>query len=247
MKLCVYALTGSAARLSARGASGERLRLVRDGSIAAVVGELSRTPPPSPESLRRYDRTMRVLAAALPAVLPARFGACFDDLDEVKFVLRTRRPSLSRALAHVRNRVQMTVRVIDRSTSPAGAPRGAEARVARPLPRPKAAAAIRDVRAEAWEGGGPPGQTGTAYLRARAERAARDREVPGFEPVRAAVRRWVRDERIDRRTQVTTVYHLVPRSSADVYRRAIDRAAAEAGLQLVVTGPWPAYAFAENW
>jgi hypothetical protein len=225
--LCVYALTGSAARVSSAGVSGERLRLVREGSIAAVVGELPRIPRPSPESLRRYDQTMRALTGALPAVLPARFGACFDDPDELRFVLRSRRLSLTRALAHVRNRVQMTVRVIARPAPPSGGRQGPT------------------LRREARDAGGRAGQSGAAYLRARAERVADERDVPGFEPVRVAVQRWVRDERIDKRAQVTTVYHLVPRSSASAYRRAVDRAAAAAGLRIVVSGPWPAYAFAE--
>jgi hypothetical protein len=57
----------------------------------------------------------------------------------------------------------------------------------------------------------------------------------------------VRDERIEKRERVATVYHLVPRASAASYRRAIERAAADASLTLVVSGPWPAYAFVDGW
>src|SRR5688572_31862586 len=217
--LCVYALTGSAARVSAVGLSGERLRLVREGSIAAVVGELARAPRPSHESLRHYDRTMRAISAVLPAVLPARFGACFDDLDELRFILRSRRASLRRAVAHVRNRVQMTVRVLGRSGPPAAFAREARAPFSPPA----------GLRAASLQLAGP----GTGYLRTRADAAARERDVPGFEPVREAVRRWVRDERIEKRAQVTSVYHLVPRASADAYRRAVDRATMAAALQVI--------------
>jgi hypothetical protein len=82
-------------------------------------------------------------------------------------------------------------------------------------------------------------ETGTAYLRARA-RVAR---IPGFDPVLDAVRGWVRDQRVERREPVTTVYHLIPRSAAAAYRSAVERAAASAGIRLVVSGPFPPYAF----
>ena len=68
--------------------------------------------------------------------------------------------------------------------------------------------------------------------------------MPGFEPVKNAVRRWVRDERVEHRAGVSTVYHLVPRSAADAYRRAVQQSSAAAGLPAIVTGPWPPYAFA---
>jgi hypothetical protein len=53
----------------------------------------------------------------------------------------------------------------------------------------------------------------------------------------------VRDERIERQARVASIYHLIPRSSADAYRVALDRAARKAGLRMRVSGPWPAYAF----
>jgi hypothetical protein len=54
----------------------------------------------------------------------------------------------------------------------------------------------------------------------------------------------VRDERVETRAGVTSVYHLVPRAAAEAYRRALDRAAAAQGLRIAVSGPWPPYAFA---
>jgi hypothetical protein len=39
---------------------------------------------------------------------------------------------------------------------------------------------------------------------------------------------------------------LVPRSAVAAYRAAVERAAAERGLRIVISGPWPPYAFA-NW
>jgi hypothetical protein len=214
--LWVYALTAGAERVSARGLAGERLRVYRQGPIAAVAGHLSRVPEASPEVLRLYDGAMRRLAESLPAVLPVRFGTRFEDPAELAYVLRSRGPSLARLLTHVRNRVQMTVRLI-----------------AEPE-------AVEPSRAIA-----PHDRSGAAYLRARAEAAARDRDITGFDAVRGAVQRWLRDERVERHGAVVSVYHLIPRTSADRYRRAIARAAASSGRHVVVSGPWPAYAFAD--
>jgi hypothetical protein len=215
--LCVYAVAGRTARVSATGIDGERLQVYRHSSLAAIAGMLKRRPAASATSLRSYDETMRRLAVHMPALLPARFGTCFADREELLFVLRSRRVTLQRALAHVRNRVQMTVRVVN-------APREVPARHQRVM-----------------------FESGTAYLHDRADAAARDREVAGFAPIRDAVGRWLRDERIERRGRIVTVYHLIPRTSAEAYRRAAMRAAAAAGLRIIVTGPYPAYAFADNW
>ena len=88
---------------------------------------------------------------------------------------------------------------------------------------------------------------GTQYLQQRATTAARAREIPGFAPIRAAVKRWVKDERVEKRAGVATVNHLVARSSIGAYRSAVERAAQRAGFRVIVTGPFPPYAFAENW
>ena len=182
--------------------------------MAAVVTD---RPGPSPTAvnLRRYDRTMQELAGKFSAILPVRFGTRMAE-DELRFVLSSRRRALARALAHVRRRTQMTIRIVHRHP----------ARERRPEP---------DM---------PPPLTGRDYLRHRARAAAAKRAVPGFEPVSSAVARGVRDERVEQRGGVSSVYHLVPRSSADAYRRAVRLSAAAAGLTAIVTGPWPPYAVA---
>jgi len=171
---------------------------------------------PSTENLRRYDGVMRELAARFPAMLPARFGTSVDE-DELMFILSSRQASLARALATVRGRVQMTIRVLPRGDAAA-----------------RALAQAAEERAAAV--------TGRDYL---AEKARAARAVAGFEPVRAAVARWVRDERVERRGGLSSVYHLIPRSSADAYRRAVRTSAASSDLRLIVSGPWPPYAFAD--
>ena len=199
-----------------RSIGRERLRVVRRGTLAAVVSD-RRRPSSSPANLRSYDRVMRELAAWFPAILPARFGTVVEE-DELMFILSSRRASLARALTTVRGRVQMTIRVL----SPGAA-------------KDRAIAPAAEERAGAV--------TGRDYLAGKARAA---RTVAGFEPVRAAVARWVRDERVERRGGVSSVYHLIPRGSADAYRRAVQTSAASAGLRLTVSGPWPPYAFAAD-
>jgi hypothetical protein len=83
--------------------------------------------------------------------------------------------------------------------------------------------------------------SGADYL--RAVHAASD--VPGIAPLRAALGRWVRGERVEKRGDVASVYHLVPKSAVGRYRSAAVRAGREAGIRLRVLGPRPPYAFAD--
>jgi len=222
--VCVYALIASSSRVVGSGMGGERLRAVTAGGIVALVGELRRAPKPTMTNLRRYAIVIEKAAAQTPAILPVRFGTGMADLDEVTFVLQSRQDVLRRRLRAVRGRSQMTIRVVlGKSGSDPG-----------DNPSP----------------GSDPGDQstqGTQYLQQRAITAARAREIPGFAPIRAAVKRWVKDERVEKRAGVATVNHLIPRSSVGTYRSAVERAAERAGLRVVVTGPFPPYAFAENW
>src|SRR5688572_19203861 len=113
----VYAIVNSRGiPASWRMAGGERLHVVRSRTRAAVVSSATRRSP-SPANLRRHDRTVRALAERFPAVIPVRFGTVMTE-DEVMFTLSSRGAALSDALARVRNRVQMTIRVVN----PRGAP-----------------------------------------------------------------------------------------------------------------------------
>ena len=79
------------------------------------------------------------------------------------------------------------------------------------------------------------------------QRRAVELQIPGAEPLCAAVRKWVRAERIERhdRGRLTgSMYHLIPRGAPAAYRGALQRAALTADLTIVVSGPWPPYAFA---
>ena len=240
MTLGVYGLVSPAPRrIGVTGVAGERLRVVTVGAVSAIVGDVTRAPRPTEANLRKYDVVMRTLARNSAALLPARFGTQFRDLDELSLVLQSRQLSLRRLLRHVRNRAQITIRIVV-----------AQPHVGRTLPAPRSGEAgsgplgepnrVRPTSGSSTSGSRTSGST---YLKGLAAEAARAREIPGFDPVRAAVRRWVRDERIERQATVASVYHLIPRGSVDVYHAALDRAARTTGLRLRVSGPWPPYAF----
>lgn len=216
---------------SFRSRDGGRLRVVRERAVAAVVTNRMERSAPTARNLRRYDRLMRELAERFPAILPVRFGTRMAE-DELKSVLASRRSVLARALVHVRKRVQMTIRVVR--------PDAAQNPFVPRLPPDLSTGALRAK----VEGGSDGKLTGRDYLRSRARAAAAQRAIPGFEPVRNAVARWVRDERVERRAGVSSVYHLIPRLSADAYRHAAQTSAASSGLTAIVSGPWPPYAFA---
>jgi len=83
--------------------------------------------------------------------------------------------------------------------------------------------------------------SGADYL--RAVQAMHD--IPGLAALRAALRRWVRGERIETRGDIASVYHLVPRGAVARYRAAALHAGKDAGIPLRVLGPRPPYAFAD--
>jgi hypothetical protein len=167
--------------------------------------------------LRKYSDVVQSLAERLPSILPARFGTCVQDLVELSFILQSRQQTLLRNLRDVRGRVQMTGRI---------------------LQPPGRAGVVSTSSSSAV--------SGADYLRGRAAAAASEKEVVGFAPIRAAVRRWIRDERVEKQGTVASVYHLVPRGQAEKYRRALEQAAQQAGVRLTVSGPWPPYAFSTS-
>jgi hypothetical protein len=219
----VYAVvSGASGPVRGTGAWGEALRRVRVSGLDLVIGEVARVPRPTTAALTRYDRVVRTLIETHASVLPARFGTTAPTVDAVAAAVVDRRDALRRSLRLVRHRVQMTVRVF---------------------------ASGGGVRPRVGPGVGPHlrPRVGVHSGRQFLQRRAEELQVPGTAPLRAAVKRWVRGEqteRYQRGTLLGTMYHLVPRTAASPYRAAIQRAAAAANLTVVVSGPWPPYAFA---
>ena len=83
--------------------------------------------------------------------------------------------------------------------------------------------------------------SGAEYLRQRRVAA------PAFEPIGAAVAKYIKESRTERNGDVVTINHLIPRAATERYRAALERAAAENHVRLMLSGPWPPFAFADNW
>jgi hypothetical protein len=225
MSLLVYALASrEVGPLRLRGVRAEHLETVRVGPIDAIVGTMTTPPRPTARVLRQYDHAIRALWARRFAVLPARFPSVMRDRSELELTLRVRQSTFRRQLALVRHRAQMTVRLV-----PGSGVRGVGSGPQGP----------RSARS-------PGPSRGTRYLMHRAG-VARLEHISDIGVLRAAVKPWIRAERADAHAGVATVYHLVPRTSVPRYQEAIARAAAAAHMRVQVSGPWPAYAFAEAW
>ena len=243
MTICVYALIGrTRTRLDLAGVTGEPLRAVAAGHLAAIAGEVRRMPAPSIRNLRRYAAVVEALASKVPAVLPARFGTVVSDPAELLFILRSRGATFRGGLSHVRGRCQMTIHMFPESEYRVGVrSRSAE-------PEYKAGVGVprrNRSRSTGTVAGVLRLQRGTQYLRRKMADHAADEAIPPA--IDAAVRPYVKDREFERRGGVVTIHHLVPRATASKYRAAVERAAEEHGMRLIVTGPWPPYAFAATW
>jgi Gas vesicle synthesis protein GvpL/GvpF len=229
--VCVYALVSSSSSVQRlTGVGGERLRTIPLDGVTAVAGRVTHRPAASTRNLRQYAAVVESIAARVPAILPARFGTTFDDLTELTLVLRSRRAVLRHRLRAVRGRTQMTIRLVSESESGDGS-RASQSR----------AVGRARVRLE------HTATQGTQYLRQRLAVLRTAREVPELAAIRPAIRRFVKDERVERRGGIATVHHLIPRAMAQRYSAAVERAAAKGGVRLIVSGPFAPYAFADNW
>jgi hypothetical protein len=230
--LYVFALTGAAVdpfetgehriefvAIDQLGAGGEPT----EGEV--IYAAIERTGAPralSEQALRDQHGIVMEISARVDAVLPARFGA-FVQPDELRAVVMQRRATILDALALVKGRRQMTIRLLGRET-----------RV-----QESVSAALSQT------------PTGTEYLQQRRE-ALTPRPMPTvLAAIADAVRGKVRGERIEpgRGRVVATIYQLVDAADVLSYRAALEALdpLVAGDLALSVTGPWPPFAFAPEW
>ena len=217
MTLCLYALVSSPRTpLHVRGMRNERLEVIRVGHLSAVVGRFSRPLQQTSANLRAYHTAIGRLADVVSAVLPVRFGTTFQSEAEIVALLRERAAAFRTVLARVRNRVQMTVRLVPGDHQLPLADQGSS---------------------------GSDRSSGAAYLRSRARAARRLAMWPPCVELSRVARRWIRAELTEARQGVVSVYHLIPRRAAAPYRRAVE--GASLGVHAQVTGPFAPFAFAD--
>jgi hypothetical protein len=224
--LYLYALTGASPGVDLGvGLAGEPLRWAGEGGLGAIVGEIREKPAVTHDSLTTHDAVVQRLAAAIPALLPARFGQTVSGERDLLAWISTQRKDLEEALALVEGCVQMTLRVF------------AGPGVPEEVPTPESPEASL----------GP----GARYMQARREAAARAKSLPEIAPLREKLRPLLRAERVERPASATsnrlraTAYDLVKRGEAEIYARTVAEAAPHLGdWKVTATGPWPPYAFA---
>jgi len=202
------------------GLSGEPLRIVRWGNLLAVTGTSGAAPAVDAGALRAHNAVVRRLARRAPALLPARFGSLVRDEPALVEWLRLRARGLREALALVAGGEQMTLRVYGTATPNADEP-----------------------TAGALEALGP----GARYLTRRLHAHRRAAAAPEIAPLRRALGRLIRAERVERHDSpplLVSVHHLVPRGASARYRATLARARPGLRpLRMRASGPWPPYAF----
>lgn len=213
----VYALLAEAPPPAA-GLCDEPLRAVRIGDLIAAVGDMADRPSVNEATLRAHDAVVRRLADAVDAILPVRFGSLLSE-SSLTTLLTSRARELRDALVLVAGREQMTLRVLGDAARPE---------------------AVTDVAGAADLG------PGARYLATRRAEWRRAREVPEITSLRPALEPLVRAERVTRHDAsplLASVYHLIDRGSAAVYRDVVERWP-QTPVRLAASGPWPPYAFA---
>ena len=198
-------------------ATGHRIEFVKADDVYAAIERVKQPPAVSEETLRKQHEVVAHIAGRVEALLPARFGA-FVDARELRAVVAGRRDVILEALALVQGRTQMTVRLL-----------GPELPVAGPV----------ETRAT----------TGTEYLAHRRATVASPPMPAALCAVADAVRGIVVTERSEagRGRVMATLYHLLDRDLVADYKTALERIPPLTGdMALVVTGPWPPFAFAPD-
>lgn len=108
-QLYVYALAvpGLPAKLTV---TRRRIRVIHESGIDALVESAEAVPEPTIETLQTQFAVVAALQNRVPALLPARFGALMAE-STLRSLLASRHQVIDEALQHVRDCVQMTIRV----------------------------------------------------------------------------------------------------------------------------------------
>lgn len=213
-RLYVYALVDR--KLPALKVSGRTIEAVQVGHLYAMAQRTEHAPVISEEALREQYDVVLELHERTAAILPARFGSLVDYA-ELTRIVTLRHAQLAAALDLVRNREQMTVRLIGSAATPDAADRRVPAGAARPGTR-----YLEERRAAA---GYPLPEAAARLTAAVRSLIVADKAEPGEGNVRGIL------------------HHLIERRSSAAYCRALALAASDVDFPVKVTGPWPPFAF----
>jgi hypothetical protein len=219
----VFALVDAVPSARAGRGLGGPLSIRKIAGAFAVVERRADVPPTEFGALKKHQEIVGRLAARVPAILPVRFGTLLEQ-EDLEEVVREKEDEIAEAFDVVRDRVQFTWRI-----------RGKAVRGARGS-SPGADAAI-DARAN-----GP--LSGAEYLR-RAARASGPAPPAAYRALGVALGPLTSRQRYQAATAVTSeaLYHLVEKTLVTRYLAAAT-ALKSSDPPLVMSGPWPPFAFA---
>lgn len=186
MSLYLYALVAEPIEPLGTGLAGETLITVDCAPVGfAVCGQMSSEPSATAETLRAHDALVRELAERAHALLPARFGELAEDADDLRAAVAKQSTALAGALAAVRDREQMTLRIFGDAAPPPPARSGTEyleQRRARPAVEARVRACLAPlVAAERVERGRPPLHCSLHHLVTRGSADAYRRALEALE------------------------------------------------------------------
>lgn len=222
------------------GIGGVPVEIVRHRSLAVAVTRHASPPARSRDAILAHAGVCEDLMANADAVLPVRFGAAFDDETALRASIDERYDQLVGGLAHVRGRVEIGVRV---RWEDAGATS---------VPHDETEAASGAAAGPDPAAGQPRG--GRAYLMARVEEERRRQAVHRrAEDVAGRVHEAIGAHAADSRLHLLPTEGLVMSGEYLVDCDDLDRmlarvrgtAQAHPELEVLCTGPWPPYSFAD--
>ena len=216
--LHLYGIVESPGQCTGTGLEGEPLASIPCGEVAAIVSEHTRTvdSPPAEEALWQHESVLEALLEAGP-VLPVRFGVRFADPEELRAKIEPRSAQFATALARVRDRVELSVRLLARGDDEA-----------RSLP----------------EHAGPGARYLLGRVEERRDAArALDTVRNRLAPLAVAER----SELLPRPGTPASAAFLVERAALEPFRDAARELQEDLGdVVLVCTGPWPPYNFVDE-
>lgn len=217
--LHLYGIVEPRTRCTGDGLDGEPLLNVDCGDVDAVVSEHPESLGTTPveQALWEHEGVLEALLEVGP-VLPIRFGVRFVDREALRVELRPRSAELADALARVRGRVEVGVRLLAREDTPE--------------PRSEQVAEVA----------GP----GARYLLERlGERREAARKLELVRSRLAPLAIAERSRLLPGPGTPATAAFLVERSDLERFRREAQELEREFhDVALICTGPWPPYNFA---
>jgi len=213
---------------SRRGLGGGAMRSVMVGRIGALVSEVGGSVVTDPRNATIHGEVVHAALESSSAVLPCRFGALFANEREIRALLQKEYSRLEAALARVRGKVEVGIRVL----------------IDGPPPTSRVEEDFRE--------GLTAGET---YLIAKRRQRERISELSeSAKRVRVEVDEatapfWDDVRTVERRTReglMLTLSYLVDREKVSLLERAYGKLRGQRpGLKLLYSGPWAPYSFAE--